>query len=237
MTYQNPQMARGARQLKAVAAVVALIAVTLAGLILALAPHEARPESLLVCAGMLGIAIFMWAYAARPGLFTGDEGVFEDPLRTTYTVPARDLTVQSSQSTDAHHRAVPVSQHIYAWQDVRRVEAGERVWTREYTRMVARQTGLVIGGLLTFAFAVVGVTLGLGESVGATWFLAAAIILPVGFAMSHRSGIVDSMAYPTEQMAALPDLAWTPTVAMAPEATEATGAAPTAPVPVAAHAA
>jgi len=211
MTYQNPQMARGARQLKAVAAVVALIAVTLTGLILALAPHEARPEALLVCAGMFGIAIFMWTYAVRPGLFTGDEGVFEDPLRTSYNVPERPrlVSVDEQWHDTARSRAIPVSEHIYAWQGVREVPEGEKIWTREYVRTVALQAGLVIGGLLAFAFTVVGVTLGLGESVGATWFVAAAIILPVGFAMSHSSGVVDAREYPTAPMQPLPDLAWT----------------------------
>lgn len=211
MTYQNPQMARGARQLKAVAAVVALIAAILTGLILALAPHEARPEALLVCVGMLGIAIFMWTYAARPGLFTGDEGVFEDPLRTSYSVPERTrlVSVDTPAHGVAHRHPMPVSEHIYAWQGVREVREGERIWTREYAATLLRQAALIVGALLAFSLTVAGVTLGLGESVGAVWFVAAAIILPVGFAMSHGSHVVDAGDYPTAPMQPMPDMAWT----------------------------
>lgn len=211
MTYQNPQMARGARQLKIVAAVVSVVAAILTGLILALAPHEARPEALLVCAGMFGIATFMWTYAARPGLFTGDDGVFEDPLRTSYSVPERShlVSVDAPAAESAHRYSVPVSEHIYAWQGVREVADGERIWTREYVVTVLRQAGLVVGGLLAFSLTVAGVTLGLGESVGAVWFVAAAIILPVGFAMSHGSHVVDAGDYPTAPMRPMPDMGWT----------------------------
>jgi hypothetical protein len=213
MTYQNPEMARGARTLKAVAVVVALFALTLAGVCIALAPRSALPEVLLVAAGTFGIAVYMWAYATRPGMFTGDEGVFEDPLRTTYSVPERDAAdslARPWKGSKPISSTFPVSEHVYQWQSVRRVADGERVWTAAYVRLLLAQAGLVVMTIALVGAVVCGVTLGLGESVGAMWFVAAAIILPVGFGLSHRSGVVDSRDYPTEPMAPLPDLTWTP---------------------------
>ena len=217
MTYQNSPMAHGARQLKAVAAVVALFALTLAGLTIALAPSEARPEALLVAVGTFGIAIFMWAYAARPSLFTGDpDGVFGDPLRTSYSVPERSrlASVREHAALGTSHAnassSVPVTEHTYVWQSVRRVAPGERIWTAAYVRLLARHVLLAVAAMLGAGALIAGVVLGLGESVGPMWFVAAAIILPLGFAMSHRSGLVDVRDYPTATMAPLPDLTWRP---------------------------
>lgn len=181
MTFQNPEMARGARQLKSVAAVPALFALALAGLALTLGPAEALPEVFIVVAGTLGIAIFMFVYAARPGVFTGHNEVFDDPLRTRYHVP----------------------DHVPARQLVA-IAPREKVWTRSYVALLVKQLALVVGGLCAVSLTIAGVTLGLGESVGPVWFLAAGVILAVGFNLSHRSGLVDANAYPTEPMAALP---------------------------------
>lgn len=216
MTYKNSQMAREARILKAVGTVVALFALSLAGLTIALAPSEARPEALLVATGTFGIAIFMWTYASRPHLFTNDpEGVLGDELRTRYVVPERPAL--DPAPTD-RTRAVPVTEHIYAWQEVRRVPAGERVWTLAYGRLVVGQSIAAVLAVLAVGALIDGVTLGLGLSAGPVWFVAAGIILAVGFAMSHRSGLVDANAYTQGTQAALPDLTWTPVLAPAPVA-------------------
>lgn len=212
MTYKNPQMAREARILKLVGLVVALFALSLATLTLTLAPSEARPEALLVATGTFGIAIFIWTYATRPHLFSNDpRGVLGDELRTTYRRPERPALAAPARS-----RAVPVSEHVYAWQEVRRVQPGERIWTAAYVRLLAGQALAMLVGVTAFAALADGVTLGLGLSAGAMWFIAAAIILPVGFALSHRAGLVDATDYPTATTPALPDLAWRPTVITSP---------------------
>lgn len=211
MTFKNSEMARGARQLKAVAAVVAVFPVTLAVLTLTLAPSEARPEALLVAALGFCVVVFMWVYASKPSIFTGEEGIFGDELRTSYHVPELPASRAVTGS-----RSVPVTEHIYTWQEVRRVDAGARVWTPAYLRLLGRQLVLTILGALVFGAVAAGVAIGLGESVGPMWFVAAAIILPVGFAMSHRSGLVDSRDYPTAPMAPLPDLTWRPELVPAP---------------------
>lgn len=218
MTYKNSQMAREARILKRVSLVVALFALAVAGMTLALAPREARPEALLVAAGTLGIAIFMWSYAARPDIFSNDpRGVLGDELRTSYHRPERAALANCATAAPpaAGRRRIPVSEHIYAWQDVRRVQPGERIWTAGYVRLVAAQALAMIAGVTLFAALTDGVTLGLGMSAGPMWFVAAAIILPLGFALSHRSGLVDATEYTTTAMPAMPDLAWRP-VAIAP---------------------
>jgi len=221
MMYKSLQMAREARILKAVATVVALFALALAGLTIALAPSEARPEALLVCVGTFCIAVFMWVYSSWPDVFSGDaKGVLGDELRATYTVPAPTpapaveaappvIPAQRGYAVSARPGAA-VSEHIYVWQGVRRVEPGQRVWTAAYGRLVALQVVATILGVLAFAALVVGVTLGLGRSVGPVWFVAAGVILWVGFAMSHRSGVVDSTSYATAPMKPMPDVIWHP---------------------------
>lgn len=204
MTYKNSQMAHEARILKVVAVAVALFALALAALTITLAPSQARPEALLVATGTFGIALFMWTYASRPTLFSNDAaGVLGDELRSHYTVPVSRIEAP---------RTGAVSAHIYQWQSVRRVAPGERVWTREYVRLIALQTlGAIVGATLCAAL-IVGVTLGLSVSAGPIWFVAAGVILSVGFAMSHRSGLVEADGYAKETMAAMPDLTWQPTL-------------------------
>jgi len=218
MTYKNSQMAHEARILKVVATVTGLFALALVAVALILAPSTARPVALLVAAGTFGLAIFMWTYAARPDIFSGDEkGVLGDTLRSTYSAPAAN--------PDAV-RTGAVSTHIYQWQSVRRVEPGEKVWTREYTRMVLLQSLGLILGVITFAAVVVATTLGLGGSVGPIWMVAAALILAVGFNLSHRTGLVDATNYPTEAMRPMPDVQWHPVAAPIPGATECVTGSP-----------
>ena len=228
MTYKNSQMAGEARILKVVSTVVGLFALALVGVALVLAPGTARPEVLLVAAGTLGIAIFMWVYAARPDVFSGGErGILGDELRSHYTAPAQVWSPEDAPSG-------AVSTHIYQWQSVRRVDPGEKVWTREYARLVLRQSLALIAGVLVFAAVVVGTTLGLGVLIGPIWFVAAGIILPVGFAMSHRTGLVDATNYPTETMSPMPDVQWHPVAAPIPGSAEITLVET---MPAAAHAA
>jgi len=212
MTYKNSQMAHEARILKLVGIVVALFALALAAMTIALAPSEARPEALLVAAGTFGIAIFMWTYASRPHLFTNDpKGVLGDELRTRYAAPEKPVLDPARRS-----RALPVSEHVYAWQEVRRVTPGERVWTAAYGRLVLGQTLATVLTVLAVGAVIDGVTLGLGVSAGPVWFVAAGVILAVGFGMSHRSGLVDATAYTKGTQAALPDLTWQPVLVAAP---------------------
>ncbi|MCA1982259.1 hypothetical protein [Nocardioides nematodiphilus] len=208
MIYKNSQMAGEARILKVVSTVTGLFALSLVVVTLALAPSPARPVALLVAGGTFALAIFMWTYAARPHLFSGDaKGILGDELRSTYTAP---VAKPGAERTGA------VSQHIYQWQSVRRVEAGEKVWTRQYTRMVLLQSLGLILGVATFALVVVGTTLGLGGSIGPVWMVAAALILAVGFNLSHRTGLVDATNYPTEPMQPMPDVQWHPVSAPVP---------------------
>jgi hypothetical protein len=205
MTYKNSQMAHEARILKAVSMVVGLFALTLAGLTIALAPSGARPVAFLVAASTFCVGVYMWVYASRPDFFTNDpRGVLGDELRTRYVAPA------AAVATARRTRALPVSEHIYAWQEVRRVPSGERIWTPEYRRLVALQSLGLITAVVLVALVDVAAPLGLGASAGPVWFVAAGIVLAAGFALSHRVGLVDATNYSTTTMPALPDLGWTP---------------------------
>lgn len=236
MTYERSEMARSAFYLKAVVGVTAGFAVALAAVVLAFAPRPAWPVGLIVAGGVVLIALGMWAYAVRPGMFNGKPGVFGDPLRTEYHVEEQALLPREA-SPAPHRPGIPVSEHIYAWQSVRRVAPGEQVWTRSYVRLVVGQLALLVGAAIVLAVAGGGVALGLGAlDDGTMCFVAAGIVLAVFFALSHRSGIIDAHDYATAPMAPLPDLTWRPgtTTDTTTGATTATATMPTSEPTVAA---
>lgn len=221
MTDSHSEADHGPRQLKAVSYVIALCAAVLATFILTLGPSEAKPIVILIPIGAFCIALGLWSYAVRPSLFCPDG--FGDPLRTQYRTPAevaeyRALHAATSATPELGStvrtapigKHVPVTEHIYAWQSVRRVPAGEKVWSRSYISGVVAELVLGLAFVLVFSFASLGVALGLGRSDGALFFVVGSIVLCIGFNLSHRSGIVDTRDYPTVPMAPMPDLHWQP---------------------------
>lgn len=225
MTDSHSEADRGSRQLKAVSYVITLCAAVIAALILVLGPDAAKPVAILVPIGTAGIALGLWGYAVRPGLFSS--GGFGDPLRTHYrtpaeiaeyralrAVPAGPPVLEAAARTAPIGRHVPVTEHIYAWQPIRRVPAGERIWTRSYVGSTAVQLALGLVAVVAVSLLVLGVTLGLGRCDGAVFFVVGGVVLSIGFALSHRSGIVDTHDYPTAPMAPMPDLHWQPVLAV-----------------------
>jgi hypothetical protein len=221
MTDSHSEADRGRRQLKAVSYVITLCAVVLGTFILTLGPSEAKPIVILIPIGALCIAFGLWSYAQWPSLFC-DDG-FGDPLRTHYRSPAEVAEYRALQAASADVPAlasaartapigkhVPVTEHIYAWQSVRRVPAGEKVWNRRYIGGVAAELILGLAFVLAFSLTALGVTLGLGRCDGPVFFVVGCLVLSIGFALSHRSGIVDTRDYPTVPMAPMPDLHWQP---------------------------
>lgn len=221
MTDSHSEADHGPRQLKAVSYVIALCAAVLAAFILTLGPSEAKPIVILIPIGAFCIAFGLWSYAVWPAAFSPDG--FGDPLRTQYRSPAEVAEYRalhaaatatpelgSTTRTAPIGKHVPVTEHIYAWQSVRRVPAGEKVWSRAYVGGIATELVLGLAFVLVFSFASLGVALGLGRSDGALFFVVGGVVLSVGFALSHRTGIVDVRDYPTVPMAPMPDLHWQP---------------------------
>jgi len=221
MTDSHSEADHGPRQLKAVSYVIALCAAVLAAFILTLGPSEAKPIVIVIPIGAFCIAFGLWSYAVWPAAFCPDG--FGDPLRTHYRSPAevaeyRALHAATTATpelgtttrTAPIGKYVPVTEHIYAWQSVRRVPAGEKVWSRAYLGGIATELVLGLAFVLVFSFASLGVALGLGRSDGALFFVVGGLVLSVGFALSHRTGIVDVRDYPTVPMAPMPDLHWQP---------------------------
>lgn len=187
--------AHGAGALKAVCLVTALFGLSLGTATMLIAPTPARPVAMLVSVTVVGIALALFVYAVRPGLFS-DSDTFGDALRTRYRTPEpRAIAGTGSRAV------LPVSEHIAGWQSVRRVPAGERVLTRSYARLVARQALAIVVVAVVFEAVAGGVSLALGLTDPAVFFVAAAVVLPVGFALSHRAGLVDATDYPSAPMA------------------------------------
>lgn len=221
MTDSHSEADHGPRQLKAVSYVIALCAAVLAAFILTLGPSEAKPIVIVIPIGAFCIAFGLWSYAVWPSLFSSDG--FGDPLRTQYRSPAEVAEYRALQAaktatpelgtttrTAPIGKHVPVTEHIYAWQSVRRVPTGEKVWSRSYLGGIATQMIVGLAFVLVFSFASLGVALGLGRSDGSVFFVVGGIVLCIGFNLSHRSGIVDTRDYPTVPMAPMPDLHWQP---------------------------
>jgi hypothetical protein len=214
-------MANNSRELKAVALVIALLALPVIALAFHFATWDARAVCLYVGASILLIGAGVGLYAYRPALF-GASGVVGDPLRTQYRTPAPVVRVAPVGAVPLSNaqRLFPVSEHVYAWQSVRRVAAGEPVWTPAYRRLVLAQTAALVGAIALNLLLAIGVTFALAACAGAVFFLAAAAVLAVCFPLGLVSVIIDGEQHPKVPMAALPDTTpWVPVIVPAVQKT------------------
>lgn len=225
MAHNNSELAAGdVLALKAVSLIAALLAVFVYSTALFFAHWDARGMSISIGTLVLGVAAGLWTYAVRPGWFSGKDRVVGDPWRTHYRTPAQAaelvaLSAPAAPVAELGRAARPsnakrffgVTEHIYAWQDVRRVLPGERVWTRSYVRRVLGEAGAVVAALVVTVVAGAEVAVLLGTGGGDLSFIAAVAVLSLTFALSVRA-VGDSERHPTETMAPTFDADWHPTL-------------------------
>lgn len=153
----NTQPHNESRELKAVSAVIAFLALPIYATAAAFPAWDGRFVSIYVGSSVLVIAAGIGLYARRPGLF--GSSTVGDALRTSYHRPA----------------AEPVEQVTVADRSV------DRVWTPEYVRLLLRQSVIVVAVLTLNITLAAAVPLLLAMAGTEMFFIAAALVLAVFF--------------------------------------------------------
>jgi len=222
MTHNHSDLAAGeANVLKAVSGAVAVLALFVYSTALFMPDWDARGMSFSIGTLILGVGAGLLSYALRPQWFSGKDRVVGDPWRTHYRTPAEAhallapaatvVELENAERPSNAKRFFGVTEHIYAWQNVRRVAPGERIWSRAYARRILGEASALIAAMVLTVVAGVGAAVLLGVGGLDLSFVAAVSVLCLVFGLSIRS-VQDSEVHPTVAMEPVFDADWQPTV-------------------------